>query len=88
MVKEEVVMAEKTTWERTKDWAKRNPTVAGAITGFGAGAVLPGLGSVAGLVAGGVIGFLVGQEQDRREAKNAQIEKPENKKLTRSKRAK
>jgi len=69
-------MAEKTTWEKTKDWAKRNPTVAGAITGLGAGAVLPGFGSVTGLVAGGVVGFLVGQEQDRREIKNAQIEKP------------
>jgi len=69
-------MAEKTTWEKTKDWAKRNPTVAGAITGFGAGVVVPGLGSVAGLVAGGVIGFLVGQEQDRRETKNKQITKP------------
>ena len=69
-------MAEETTWEKTKDWAKRNPTVAGAITGFGAGVVLPGLGSVAGLVAGGVIGFLVGQEQDRRETKNKQIAKP------------
>ena len=69
-------MAEKTTWEKTKDWAKRNPTVAGAITGFGAGVVVPGLGSVAGLVTGGVIGFLVGQEQDRRETKNKQIAKP------------
>jgi hypothetical protein len=69
-------MAEKTMWEAMKDWAKRNPTVAGAITGFGAGVVLPGLGSVAGLVAGGVIGFLVGQEQDRRETKNKQIAKP------------
>ena len=69
-------MAEKTTWEKTKDWAKRSPTVAGAITGFGAGVVVPGLGSVAGLVAGGVIGFLVGQEQDRRETKNKQITKP------------
>lgn len=69
-------MANKTTWDKTKDWAKRNPTVAGAITGFGAGSVLPGLGSVAGVVAGGVVGFLVGQEQDRRDIKNRQIEKP------------
>jgi hypothetical protein len=71
-------MAEKTTWEKTKEWAKRNPTATGAISGFGAGSVLPGLGSVAGLVAGGVIGFLVGQEQDRRETKTAQIDKPKN----------
>ncbi len=77
MVKAEAVMGEKTTWEKTKDWAKRNPTVSGAITGFGAGAVLPGLGSVAGLMAGGGVGFLVGQEQDRRETKNAQIDKLE-----------
>lgn len=69
-------MAEKTTWDKMKDWAKRNPTVAGAIGGFGAGSVLPGLGSVAGVVAGGVIGFLVGQEQDRRDARNVQINKP------------
>lgn len=73
-------MDEKTTWEKTKDWAKRNPTAAGAITGFGAGSALPGLGSVAGLVAGGVVGFLVGQEQDRRETKTAQIEKPQDEK--------
>jgi hypothetical protein len=72
-------MAEKTTWDKAKDWAKRNPTVAGAITGLGAGLVLPGLGNLAGLVAGGVVGFLVGQEQDRREIKNKQIEKPRNK---------
>jgi hypothetical protein len=69
-------MPEKTTWERKKDWAKRNSTAAGAVTGFGAGAVVPGLGSVAGLLAGGVIRFLVGQEQDRRETKTAQIDKP------------
>jgi len=69
-------VADRTTWDKTKDWAKRNPTVAGAITGFGAGSVLPGLGSVAGLVAGGVVGFLVGQEQDRRETKTARIDKP------------
>lgn len=69
-------MDEKTTWEKTKTWAKRNPTAAGAITGFGAGSVVPGLGSVAGLVAGGVVGFLMGQEQDRRETEPPQIEKP------------
>ena len=68
-------MAEKTTWETTKDWAKRNPTIAGAIIGFGAGVVLPGLGSLAGLVAGGVVGFLVGQEHDRRGTSAKQIEK-------------
>jgi hypothetical protein len=44
--------------------------------GFGAGSVVPDLGSVAGLVARGVVGFLVGQEQDRQEIKNNQIEKP------------
>jgi hypothetical protein len=32
--------------------------------------------AVAGLVARGVVGFLVGQEQDRQEIKNNQIEKP------------
>ncbi len=68
-------MDEKTTWEKTKDWAKRHPTAAGAITGFGAGSVVPGLGSVAGLVAGGVVGFLMGQEHDRRETKPPQIDK-------------
>ena len=74
-------MAEKTTWDNMKDWAKRNPTTAGAIAGFGAGTALPGLGSVAGLVAGGVVGFLVGQEHDRRENKSAQIEKPNNERI-------
>ena len=72
-------MGEKTTWDKMKDWAKRNPTAAGAITGLGAGSVLPGLGSVAALVAGGVVGFLVGQEHDRRETKTEQIDKPQNK---------
>jgi hypothetical protein len=53
---------EKGWWEKTKDWAKRNPTLTGAAAGFGAGTVIPGVGNVIGAIGGAVIGHYAGKD--------------------------
>ena len=55
----------KTWWQKTKDWAKNNPTLAGAAVGFGAGSVVPGVGNVVGAIGGAVVGHLHGKDKER-----------------------
>jgi outer membrane lipoprotein SlyB len=55
-------MQEKTTWEKTKSWAKKNPTLTGAIAGGTAGSVVPGFGTFVGAIGGAVVGHLAGRD--------------------------
>jgi len=51
-------------WDDTKNWVKRNPTLAGAAAGAATGtAVVPVVGTVGGAVAGAVIGHFAGKDQ-------------------------
>lgn len=50
-------------WDKTKAWAKRNPTLSGAAAGAAVGSIIPGLGTVVGTVGGAVIGHLAGRDR-------------------------
>ena len=50
-------------WDKTKAWAKRNPTLSGAAAGAAAGSIIPGLGTVVGTIGGAVIGHLAGRDR-------------------------
>ena len=50
-------------WDKTKAWAKRNPTLSGAAAGAAAGTIIPGLGTIIGTVGGAVIGHLAGRDR-------------------------
>ncbi|MGA7452899.1 MAG: hypothetical protein WBW73_17020 [Rhodoplanes sp.] len=54
-------------WDKTKAWAKRNPTLSGAAAGAAAGSIIPGLGTVVGTVGGAVIGHLAGRDRPQGE---------------------
>jgi hypothetical protein len=50
------------TWERTKSWSQKNPTIAGALAGGTAGMVIPGVGTLIGVIVGAGIGFAAGKK--------------------------
>ena len=54
-------MAEKSLWQKTKEWAKTNQVAAGAIAGAAAGGTasiwVGGAGAVPGAIIGGVAGY-------------------------------
>lgn len=56
----------KTVWSKAKDWVKRNPTLTGAIAGFGAGSVVPGVGNAVGAVAGAIVGHMAGKDEEKK----------------------
>jgi outer membrane lipoprotein SlyB len=51
-----------TAWDKTKKWVKRNPTLSGALGGFAAGSIVPGVGNVVGALSGAVIGHMAGSD--------------------------
>jgi outer membrane lipoprotein SlyB len=53
-------------WDKTKKWVNRNPTLSGAIAGFTAGTVVPGVGNVIGALGGAVIGHMAGQDKKKK----------------------
>lgn len=61
------VAAKPSVWERTKAWAKRNPTIAGAATGFAAGSVVPGVGNVVGAIGGAFVGHIAGKDYEKKD---------------------
>lgn len=62
----------KTWWDKTKAWANRNPTLAGAAAGFAAGSVVPGVGNVVGAVGGAVVGHMAGRDKKVEDDKNSE----------------
>src|SRR5262245_54457265 len=50
-------------WERTKAWARENRTISGALVGFAAGTIVPGIGTVIGTIVGAVVGFASSTEK-------------------------
>jgi outer membrane lipoprotein SlyB len=56
----------KSVWQKTKDWAGRNPVIAGASVGFAAGTVVPGLGNVVGAVGGAIVGAIHGGTEEKK----------------------
>ena len=61
-------------YDDVKGWAKRNPTIAGAVAGFGAGTVVPGLGNIVGAIGGGILGHYAGKDVREREAQEMKAE--------------
>jgi dolichol kinase len=57
-------------WTKTKKWADENRTVSGALAGFAAGTVVPGVGNVLGAVVGAGIGYASSKEKKAPEAAN------------------
>src|SRR5262245_25082048 len=50
-------------WEQIKAWAHKNRTISGALVGFAAGTIVPGIGSVIGTIVGAVVGFASSKEK-------------------------
>ena len=50
-------------WEKTKKWADNNRVVAGALGGFAAGTVVPGVGNVVGAIVGAGVGYASSKEK-------------------------
>ena len=50
-------------WERTKAWADKNRTIAGALVGGAAGTIVPGLGTAIGAILGAGVGFASSKEK-------------------------
>ena len=49
--------------ERTKGWADKNRTIAGALVGGAAGTIVPGLGTAIGAIVGAGVGFASSKEK-------------------------
>lgn len=54
-------------WAKTKAWANKNRTISGALAGFAAGTVVPGVGNVLGAIVGAGVGYASSKEKTRRE---------------------
>jgi hypothetical protein len=52
-------------WERTKAWADKNRTISGALVGGAAGSIVPGLGTVIGVIVGAGVGFASSMERKK-----------------------
>ncbi len=46
-------------------WVDNNRVIAGAVTGFAAGTIVPGVGNVIGAIAGAGIGYVSSKEKTK-----------------------
>lgn len=58
---------EKGLWDKTKAWADNNRVIAGAMTGFAAGTIVPGVGNIAGALGGALVGYVSHKEQTEKQ---------------------
>lgn len=56
-----------TTTEKAKSWIDRNRVLSGALAGFAAGTVVPGVGNVVGALGGALIGYGTVKEKEKGE---------------------
>jgi len=52
-------------WQRVKKAADENRTIAGAVGGFAAGTVVPGVGNVVGAIVGAGVGYFSQKEKEK-----------------------
>lgn len=50
-------------WDRVRNWADNNRTIAGALGGLAVGSVVPGVGNVIGAIIGAGVGFVSSHEK-------------------------
>lgn len=58
-------------WDKTKAWVDSNRVVSGALAGFAAGTVVPGVGNVAGAIGGALVGYVSHKEKQDKNDKPA-----------------
>ena len=56
-----------TAWQKVKKAADENRTIAGAVGGFAAGTVVPGVGNVVGAIVGAGVGYFSSREKAKQE---------------------